>query len=161
MNPLFGQTIAKVRVPVRRLAAMACFLLAIPVWGGPIPLPAKTSGLAGTGCVHGRRRVGTWKDAALGRRWAVIVNCAHPSWPAHLEPVQEWSALPLWVPAGTGMEVRTENGHVSMHLSGTTVMPGRVGETVEVELRGGSRVEARLEGDGVAALVPRHHWGQP
>jgi hypothetical protein len=140
---------------------MACFLLAIPVWGGPLPPSAKMPGLTRTGCVHGSRRVGTLKDAALGRRWAVVVNCAHPAWPAHLEPVKEWSALPLWVPAGTGIEVRAENGHMAMHLSGTTVMPGRVGDTVEVQLRGGSRVEARLQGGGLAALVPRHHWGQP
>lgn len=139
---------------------MACFLLAIPVWGGTLPRSAKTPGLARTGCVHGSRRVGTLKDAALGRGWAVVVNCAHPAWPAHLEPVTEWSALPPWVPAGTGIEVRTENGHVSMHLSGKTVMPGRVGDTVQVQLSGGSRVEARLEGASVAALVPRHHWGQ-
>lgn len=112
-------------------------------------------------CAHGRQRIGTIRDALLGRQWAVILNCAHPGWPARLEPAQAWPSLPAWVPAGTKIQVHAGSADVSMLLSATTVMPAAVGARVLAQLPGGARVAVRLTGPQQAMLLPRRHWGQP
>jgi hypothetical protein len=160
MKQRVRRTGIRVRAAVQKLGVPLLLLLAAHGWGAPVSGSARAAVAKPDGCVRGSRRIGTMQDAALGRRWAVVVNCAHPSWPAHLEPARAWQALPLWVPAGTGVRVRAKSGHVVMNLTGKTVMPGRVGQIVLVQLRGGSRVEARLEDAGVAALVPRRNWRQ-
>lgn len=113
------------------------------------------------GCVDGSRRVGTLKDSVLGRGWAVVVSCAHPGWPAHLEPEHAWDALPVWVPAGSSVRVHAGDGQVAMNLMAVTVVPGRVGQKVTVKLRDGARVAARLVSAEEAMLMPNRRWGQP
>ncbi len=144
------------------VSVLALAASAVPGWCGSTS-PSRDASIRpahAAGCEHGSRRVGTRKDAALGRQWAVVVNCAHPDWPAHLEPAEAWHSLPAWVPAGTKIEVRAGSGHVVMNLSGKTVAPGHVGQAVMVQLLGGSRVAARLTGTQEATLIPRRHWGR-
>jgi hypothetical protein len=150
-------------VPIRITFALMLFVF--PGWCCTASSASNVPALRMAGCRCGSRRVGTIYDPTLRQRWAVVVNCAHPSWPAHLEPASEWPSLPPWVPAGTSVEVRAENGHVTMKLSGKTVTAGRVGEQVRVQLLGrsllgASWIDVRLEGAGKATLVPHHHWGQ-
>lgn len=113
------------------------------------------------GCRDGRRRVGTFHDPTLGRTWAVVASCRHPSWPAHLEPAGRWKALPPWVPAGRRVVVSSREAGTAMRLEGRTVTPGRVGQTVTVRLADGARVRGRLTAPGRAEMTTEMRWRQP
>jgi hypothetical protein len=112
-------------------------------------------------CAPGQagRRVGTLADSLQSRSWAVIADCRHPGWPAHLESAAGWAPLPAWVPAGRSLAVHARGSEIEM--DGRTLIPGRVGDTVRVRLRTGATVAARLEDGSRAALVVDPRWRQP
>lgn len=115
---------------------------AAPLSGGKAVTPSKA--VAEAGCRDGWRRVGTMKDPTLRQSWAVVSSCAHPAWPAHLEPESRWKALPKWVPAGSRVTLTAPQGVTAMQLEGRTLTPGRVGQAVGVRLIDGARVRAKL-----------------
>lgn len=110
------------------------------------------------GCRDGWRRVGTVKDPTLGRSWAVVSSCAHPAWPAHLEPTSRWKALPKWVPAGSRVTLTAPEGVTAMRLEGRTLTPGRVGQAVGVRLIDGARVRAKLLALDRAEMETAARW---
>lgn len=124
---------------------------------------AKPAASAATtaGCRDGWHRVGTVKDPALRRTWAVVASCLHPAWPAHLELAGQWQVLPGWVPAGSRVVLRSPSTVTAMRLDGTTVTPGRVGQAVTVRLIDGVRVRATLITPESAEIATVAHWRQP
>lgn len=135
---------------------LAFFLLAVPSFASRASIPDRAS--SSSGCIDGSRRVGTFRSPDLKREWAVIVDCAHPAWPAHLAPATAWPALPAWIPAGSKLRVYEVGSRVLINLEAVTLMPGRVGQKVKARLRDGARVEVRLVGREEAQFVPDEHW---
>lgn len=117
-----------------------------------------TSSPSMAGCHDGWRRVGTLKDATLGKRWAVVASCEHPQWPARLEPESQWKPLPDWVPAGSPVVVISHVTGTAMRLRGMTVAPGRVGSFVRVRLINHALVRVRLTGRGQAEITGPRRW---
>jgi hypothetical protein len=113
------------------------------------------------------------EDAALGKRWAVVVDCAHPGHPASMVPAPEASMAaakggtdasgtlkqntgaamhsawqdpgPPQVAAGMKVTLWSRETHVEMRLSGTALAAARTGDTV--------RVRAGLEGSVLKGVV--------
>ena len=88
----------------------------------------------------------------------MVESCAHPAWPARLEPAWRWKALPKWVPAGSRVTVTAPEGVTSMRLDGKTLTPGRVGQVVGVRLIDGVRVRAKLMAADRAEMETAVRW---
>lgn len=100
------------------------------------------------------------KDPALRRTWAVVANCKHPAWPAHLEPASHWQAMPAWVPAGSHVVVASSSTTTLMRLQGKTLTPGRVGQMVSAHLSDGAQVRVRLTARNRAEMAAVMRWRQ-
>ena len=131
-------------------------LLTVPNLASGASIPSRAN--SSSGCIDGSRRVGTFRSPDLKQEWAVIVDCSHPAWPAHLAPAKAWAAMPAWIPAGSKLQVHEVGSRVLMNLEVVTLMPGRVGEEVKARLRDGARIEVRLMGREEAQLIPDEHW---
>jgi hypothetical protein len=112
-------------------------------------------------------------DAALHRRWAVIIDCAHPDYPASItsapeitkaNPVQiqiqtqmrktELDAEPPVVTAGMRVILWSEEVRAEMRLTGTALASARTGETVRVRIGlEGSVLTGVVRGPGSVELV--------
>lgn len=119
---------------------------------------ASTALASQSGCIDGSKRVGTFHSPGFAQKWAIIVNCAHPGWPARLAPDKDWAALPVWVPAGSRVLIHEVGSQVVMNLVAVTVMPGSVGQKVKAKLRDGAQVEVELTGKQDALLMPSMKW---
>jgi hypothetical protein len=114
-------------------------------------------------------------DALLHRRWAVLVDCAHPDRPWILRDIQ-WKSeslvsaheqshsskmgriVPL-VRAGTKVQLWRMSDGASIHLSGTAIEAGVTGQTIHV--RTGERntvLEGKVRGPGSIELLPSNKW---
>ena len=91
-------------------------------------------------------------DAALGRRWAIVVDCRHPGWPPHAVAAAgsvagkaEASSLAnraaassepaeLVVQAGSQVELWSDSP-ARIRLSGIALQSGRLGQWISVKTR--------------------------
>lgn len=105
-------------------------------------LAAAVSGRAAP-CAPGQRtfRSGTMTEPG-GRTWAVVRDCRHPGWPAHLEPAALWADLPARVPQDSAITVTLPG--CDAILSAKTAAPGRVGDLVPARLINGALRPVRL-----------------
>jgi hypothetical protein len=122
-------------------------------------------------------------DAALNRRWAVMIDCAHPNYPASIvsvsgasvtgaripEPLQTpmrktaFEAPPPVVTAGMRVVLWSEESRAVMRFTGTALAAARTGETVRVRVGFEGRVlTGVVRGPGSVELVPAAaHEGKP
>lgn len=110
------------------------------------------------GCRDGWHRVGTLKDPALRRTWAVVASCKHPAQPAHLEPADQWPQPAAWVPAGSDVVVASPESMTAMRLEARTVTPGRLGQTVTARLINGVRIRVKLTARHRATMATMTRW---
>ena len=113
-------------------------------------------------------------DGLLHRRWAVVVDCAHPDRPWTLVDVP-WQhagvsaptkaaitdiakAAPL-IPAGAKVRLWSTADNASIELSGTALEAGATGQTIRVRTgQRGTVLEGRVRGAGSVELSTSNRW---
>ena len=104
---------------------------------------------------EGSRMVAVKRDAVKDLHWAVMVDCAHPEWPAKLVPlagkdvvaVSAQTAAVIKAPAavvnegaslvvraGETVRVWSNNGMVKMEMTGVAQESGGVGKRIRVRM---------------------------
>jgi flagella basal body P-ring formation protein FlgA len=101
----------------------------------------------------------------------VVRDCAHPERPAELReitwregradavPQQKTAALPPEVRSGMRVEIERDDARVEVHLVGSALSSGRIGDRVAVRVAlGGGRlgpvVHGRVRGRAAVELLP-------
>ena len=113
------------------VALGGCTVSGVSEAPGCAPTPSAAAlGLTDTKSTSGYRLVSLQRDGVIGKRWAVVADCDHPTWP------------PLWVPVPmnapsvmTGSPTKASNSEVLV-LAGETVVLRYVSASMRMELHG-------------------------